>query len=51
MVLVVIEMVSPELAEYLTGMNIYDIELMVLEYKMNKVLGVQYEEKVDGGVK
>jgi len=37
-VLVAFEMVSPEMAEYLMNMNIYDRELMVLEHKMNKIL-------------
>lgn len=47
MVLVAFEMVSPELAEYLMDMNIYDRELMVLEYKMTKVLGVDYDRLIN----
>lgn len=38
MVLVVFEMISPELADYFLDMDKYDRELMILEYKVAKVL-------------
>lgn len=34
MVLVAFEMISPELGEYLADMNIYERELMLIDYKI-----------------
>lgn len=38
-VFVAFEMVSPELAEYLANMDVYERELMVHEHYTDKVLG------------
>jgi hypothetical protein len=38
MVLVVFEMISPEMAEYLMSMDMYERELMLIDYKLDKLL-------------
>jgi len=40
-VFVAFEMLSPELADYLKDMNLYERELMVLNHKIEKVCGVE----------
>jgi hypothetical protein len=38
MVMVAFEMISPEMAEYLMNMDKYERELMLLDYKLDKLL-------------